>query len=124
MHITSLGLPDFKSGVATSRRASLDFFSRRLPGAGGPFEDTKKKKTAGLYFYLLNLFNYVLSQVSLILSLPAHSVILVSFLYYYRMYSYFDLALFLDISVLVISLCAFKLYFYIDLIYFIFVLVL
>lgn len=45
MHITSLGLPDFKSGVATSRRASLAFFSRWLVGAGGPFEDTKKKKT-------------------------------------------------------------------------------
>lgn len=61
MHITSLGLPDFKSGVATSRRASLDFFSRWLVGAGGPFEDTKKKKTAALYFHILSLviaFNY------------------------------------------------------------------
>lgn len=44
MQMTSLGLPDFRSGVATSLKESRDFLSRRLVGGGGPFDDTIRKK--------------------------------------------------------------------------------
>lgn len=39
MQMTSLGLPDFRSGVVTSLRGSPDFLSR-CPEGGGPLEDT------------------------------------------------------------------------------------
>lgn len=40
--MTSLGLPDLRSGVATSLKESSDFLSRWLVGGGGPLEDTKQ----------------------------------------------------------------------------------
>lgn len=42
--MTSLGLPDLRSGVATSLKESSDFLSRWLLGGGGPFVETEEKK--------------------------------------------------------------------------------
>lgn len=44
MQMTSLGLPDLRSGVATSLKESSDFLSRWLVGGGGPFVETEEKK--------------------------------------------------------------------------------
>lgn len=46
MQMTSLGFPDFRSGVLTSLRGSLDFFSR-YPDGGGPLEDTTEDRGTG-----------------------------------------------------------------------------
>lgn len=42
--MTSLGLPDLRSGVATSLKESSDFLSRWLVGGGGPLEETEKRR--------------------------------------------------------------------------------
>ena len=44
MQMTSLGLPDLRSGVATSLKESSDFLSRWLVGGGGPFVDTEEEE--------------------------------------------------------------------------------
>lgn len=42
--MTSLGLPDLRSGVATSLKESSDFLSRWLVGGGGPLVETEKRR--------------------------------------------------------------------------------
>lgn len=42
--MTSLGLPDLRSGVATSLKESSDFLSRWLVGGGGPLVDTEEDR--------------------------------------------------------------------------------
>lgn len=44
MQMTSLGFTDFRSGVGTSLRTSLDLLSRWLVGTEGPLEETKNQR--------------------------------------------------------------------------------
>lgn len=55
--MTSLGLPDLRSGVVTSLKESSDFLSRWLVGGGGPLVDTKEERFHSL-MVSFDLFAY------------------------------------------------------------------
>lgn len=62
MQMTSLGLADLRSGVATSLRESSDFLSKWLVGGGGPLDDTKEGQICNTYVVNFNkrLFKFFL----------------------------------------------------------------